>query len=209
MTESVYHSDLGGPAFPSLTPGPAGQHPLLHHIKPLGKPIQLVNPTENYSLELTHQRARQAWCYGTRCWREQNHPFRWAGTQHRGLNVGQLKKALQKGTRGALKAIRRAWSKSPCLREGWKCKKRHHNALESNRTLHPDVHQRGAWEHRPRPGRKGNGGCRRTGCWAVLSPSRLRWLFRVQAHNACVHVRVCSQPWQRWALQDRSAILIV
>lgn len=57
MTEAAHYSDLGGPAFPSLTPGPAGPHPLSHHIKPLGKLIQLVNPTENYSLELIHQGA--------------------------------------------------------------------------------------------------------------------------------------------------------
>lgn len=56
MTESAYYSDLGGPTSPSPTPGPAGPHPLLHHIKPLGKLIQLVNPTENSSLGLTHQR---------------------------------------------------------------------------------------------------------------------------------------------------------
>lgn len=63
------------------------------------------------------------------------------------LNVGQLQKGLQKGRRGALKAKRRAWSKSLCLREGWKCKERHTEALGSNRTLHPDFHQRGAWEY--------------------------------------------------------------
>lgn len=77
MTKSAYYSDLGGPAFPSQTPGPAGPHPLLHHIKPLGKLIQFVNPTESYSLELTHQRAWQEWYQGERLWREQNHPFWW------------------------------------------------------------------------------------------------------------------------------------
>jgi len=91
----------------------------LHHIKPHGKPIQLVNPTENYSLELTHQGldkrgAKVRKGEGACSWKACNRLFWWPAAQHPDLRVAKPKKMLEKGTR-ALSANRMMWNKSASL----------------------------------------------------------------------------------------------